>query len=397
MMINLTAPFGDRPQATLQTLPTQNAYVLVNNDDADRILVDPAYRLEKYTKSIKAIDRLREVETEVEKQLAAQKVTKKVQYDREMYETWLSIEKQIRKLDRQFNKVEKFESRRFADPDNFERREARMLERQRGREHNNFTYFFGSLTEQEQQYRDYYQTDIEQDPENEVLEGAIDEHLILSTGDFSHKRFDFVEQSLLWESHEAFEDVVEDKIFKFKYRKATDYGQVYQQRQARVIEKFVSRMEHRDPAVAADVQQIMTKSDLNLSTAAIALGETEGRPTHHQESKPLRDYMLAEAIQQYKDYYEDDKEEHSFFEYLDEMSTRDQIRFMEVFEDHSLQQADNKRFVKIPKREPNPEISLMGNFALDFVDFKDRVRFLARDLTLQDVAHKHQRLSRQEV
>ena len=93
-----------------------------------------------------------------------------VSFDREMYESWFKIEKAIRKLDRVFNKVEKFQARRFADPDNFERREARMLERKRERENASFTYFFGNLTEEEQMYRDYYQTDIENDPESEVLE-----------------------------------------------------------------------------------------------------------------------------------------------------------------------------------------------------------------------------------
>jgi hypothetical protein len=91
--------------------------------------------------------------------------------------------------------------------------------------------------------------------------------------------------------------------------------------------------------------------------------------------------MLAESVQQYKDYYEDDPAERQFFAYFDKMSTRDNIRFMELFEDHSVRSFDNKKHVKIPKREPNPELSLMGNFALDVVDFKDRVRFIAKDLT----------------
>lgn len=59
---------------------------------------------------------------------------------------------------------------------------------------------------------------------------------------------------------------------------------------------------------------------------------------------------------------------------------------MEIFEDPSLVRKDNKRFASIPRREPNPELSLAGNFALDFVDFKDRVRVLAKDLTLEDMA-----------
>lgn len=58
MMLNLTAPFGDRPQPTLQTVPVHNAYVLVNNDEHDRIMVDPAYRLAKYEKLVGVARRL---------------------------------------------------------------------------------------------------------------------------------------------------------------------------------------------------------------------------------------------------------------------------------------------------------------------------------------------------
>ena len=64
------------------------------------------------------------------------------------------------------------------------------------------------------------------------------------------------------------------------------------------------------------------------------------------------------------------------------MSNQDRIRFMEIFEDYTLVQTENKHHTLIPKREPNPELSLMGNFALDLVDFKDRVKPMARDLAL---------------
>ena len=53
-------------------------------------------------------------------------------------------------------------------------------------------------------------------------------------------------------------------------------------------------------------------------------------------TQAIREYMLKESEQQYKDYYESDAEENSFFEYLDKMSYRDKIRFIEVFEDFSI-------------------------------------------------------------
>ena len=46
MQATLTTWFGDRPHPSLQTVPGTNVYIHVNSDEADRILVDPAYKLE---------------------------------------------------------------------------------------------------------------------------------------------------------------------------------------------------------------------------------------------------------------------------------------------------------------------------------------------------------------
>jgi hypothetical protein len=41
--------------------------------------------------------------------------------------------------------------------------------------------------------------------------------------------------------------------------------------------------------------------------------------------------MVKEGVQQFRDYYESDQEEIKDFEFLDNLSNRDRIRFMEVF------------------------------------------------------------------
>ena len=89
------------------------------------------------------------------------------------------------------------------------------------------------------------------------------------------------------------------------------------------------------------------------------------------------------------DYYESDSEERPFFEYIENMPNRDKIRFMEIFEDYTQFKADMKDYVMIRKREYNPELSVFSNFVLDLVDFKDRVRPLARDVALMDATRKH--------
>ena len=93
-----------------------------------------------------------------------------------------------------------------------------MLESKKKRWTENYTYFFGGLTEEEQQYRDYFQTDIENDPENEAFDELEDRDALAQSGEFDPKKYDFIETSLYTEVHENFEDIVEDKIFKFKYR-----------------------------------------------------------------------------------------------------------------------------------------------------------------------------------
>jgi hypothetical protein len=103
--------------------------------------------------------------------------------------------------------------------------------------------------------------------------------------------------------------------------------------------------------------------------------------------------MINESVQQYKDYYETDAEEQSFFEYMQNLSNRDKLRFNEVFHDPTLTKVDFKDFAMIQKREYNPELSVFSNFVLDLVDFKDRVRPLARDIALIDVTRKYQRTS----
>ena len=48
LQASIWSTYSDRPNAQQQTIPGTHVYLQVNSDEADRILVDPAYRLEKY-------------------------------------------------------------------------------------------------------------------------------------------------------------------------------------------------------------------------------------------------------------------------------------------------------------------------------------------------------------
>ena len=51
----------------------------------------------------------------------------------------------------------------------------------------------------------------------------------------------------------------------------------------------------------------------------------------------------------------------------------------------------------IHKREYNPELSVFSNLVLDLADFKDRVRPLAKDISLMDVSRPYQKHNVREI
>mmetsp|Transcript_119518 Transcript_119518/g.166736 ORF Transcript_119518/g.166736 Transcript_119518/m.166736 type:complete len:375 (+) Transcript_119518:632-1756(+) len=374
----------------MQTIPATNVYIHVNPDEADRILVDPAYKLERLKEAHERLYAMTEAYRIVDRQMEKHRTMLPLPYGRDQFETWYKVEKAIRKFDRLFNKVEKFDSRKFIDSDNHERRELRMLDRKKQRWTENYTYFFGGLSEEEQMYRDYFETDIEMDPEDEEYEDLIDARDIAEDGQLNPKLYDFIETSLEHEPHESFvEDIIEQKIFKYKYRQCADGLQTYDRRMARVMSRSNERASTRDPALEADLYDLYKEDEKDSSLAQLMLDHNDYKLTAQNATQSHREYMVNESLQQYRDYYESDNEEQQFFEYMDNLSNRDQIRFMEIFEDFSVAKVDMKDYAMIKKREFNPELSAFSNLLLDLVDFKDRVRPMARDIALMDVSRQY--------
>lgn len=191
MIVPLTQYFGDRPSYTMQTRASTNVYIHVNNDEADRILIDPAYKLERFKEVNEKVYAFGEAYRIVDDQLKDFIYKKKTPYNRQQYEDWVKIEKSILRFDRIFNKVEKFDARAMSDSLNHERREKRMLDRKRERWTLNYTYFVGDLTEEEQQYRDYFESEIEEDPEDDYYESYMDDFQLAGDKHFNPALYDF--------------------------------------------------------------------------------------------------------------------------------------------------------------------------------------------------------------
>ena len=391
--------FGDRPSPSFQQSSATNVYVHVNPDEADHMLVDPAYKLEKLEHAYERLEAMFRAYRRVEKESQLAFVTP-TQTSMTIYDNWYEIERSIRRLDRLFLKVEKFHARQFIDSANHDRREQRMLNRKRDRWTDNYTYFFGGLSEEELMYRDYYKTDLEQYPEDEKADQFLDQIDIASQGEFQFDKYDFIETSLYSESQESLVDIIDKKIFKFKYRMLNDNLDTYFRRMDRVMEKQLERAKHRDPVIEANLHDMLEKNERETAFGRVLYGiSTHEKQSHEflEETEPLREYMYEEGMQAFKDYFESDEEEYSFFEYCNELPGRDRIKFIDIYEDHTIMKRDGKGHVRIPKREYNPELSFFANASLDLIDFKERVVPLANDAARLDSTIKHQRMSAQET
>ena len=165
----------------------------------------------------------------------------------------------------------------------------------------------------------------------------------------------------------------------------------------RMVDRFMERAKGRDPAVEQDLNQLYFDDERDNSFAALMVDEKNFRETAVDGTRALREYMAREGVQQYRDYYEDAPEEQPFFEYLDNLTNRDQVRFMECFNDYTVDPRGLTGYATITKREFNPEISAFSNLLLDLVDFKDRVRPAANDIARLDASYMHQRHSPSEL
>lgn len=366
-------------------IPKDRTYAFVNSDEADHIMVDPAFRMEFYKNiEIDLIKRGR-VGSEILRQaeLAGIEINKKIKMEKDVYETWIKIEKEILRFNRIFNRNEKFLGRALFDPLNHERRERRMLERKSERETENYTFYAGGLTEEEQMYRDYYESDLEEFPDEEFYNEKLDSNIIASRGEFKLDKYDLAEENTLNYSRTPVESILESLIFKHKYRDVSDIH--FDRRTKRVSNKAFERAKTRDSKVVKDLGDIVEEIYVRKSNYQCISGKEE-------ELLPYSNYIAEEGYQQFKDYYQTDIENGVINgDLLNDLSERDRIKFSECYlNDLNKSLITDKQYILIPKRPYNPNESIVQNFILDLLDFNFRVRPISRNLVFRDVSSKFQ-------
>lgn len=296
---------------TYHEVPEDSVYTMVNPDEHDRALVDPAYRMQRLTlaeeKARVHEHTMKQLDDENERNTKYREPMSKVDY-----ENLINAEVAIKKLDRNFRKVLKFESRKFVDPVNHVRRERRMQQRAKERWDGSYTLYTGTLTEEEQKYRDYFQTDLENFKDDEVLEEYLDKQDLLSKPRYNLNRFDF-QETYVDGAEDDQSSYLEKKIFKFKYRRALDSAENYARRQSRLVERQKERL---------------------AQTKANELIENFLRePLKYEEA--YFDFVQAESKAMYNDYFESDKDEN-----LENLVESDPAAFVPIFENYQIPKAD---------------------------------------------------------
>ncbi len=376
-------------------IPTDRSYLFVNADEADHIMTDPAYRMEKYKELENDYFKSNLVAQEIERQKKLLRVDGKdtIQMTRDTYETWYQVEKSILRFDREFNREEKFAGRALFNAENHERRERRMLERKDQREKENYTFYFNGLSQQEQMYRDYYETDLEDGAytESESLNEIKDDKLLRNSGDFDLGHIQLIETSTISERREQIDDVVGKMLFNYKYRNVSDKS--FDERNNRVVQRFNERASKRDANLVEDLgdklENIFVRENIaNEFLREINIGNTDILEKYELLNFAI--YVAEEGLQQFKDYYGEDLPNK---EILEDLAEREKLRFAEVyfnFYNKSLEL--DKTYAMIPKRPYDNKKSIIANFIEDLIDFNSRVRPIARNLAFRSAAAQHQLL-----
>jgi hypothetical protein len=372
-------------------LPANRYYTFVNADEADHIMVDPAYRMQKYKEIDDYYHKIQIVNNEVLNQYDYIKHSDrdKIAIPKDIYETWYKVEKAMRKFDRTFNRYEKFVARSLYDPENHARREKRMNERKDERNKNNYAFFFGDLTETEQQYRDYYETDVEETNEFDLMNELKDDAFLRETKDFNMNSIEFIESSIIINDREPVQDIVEKQLFKYRYRKLGDLN--YPERNERVMRRCLERTKNKKTEIPSELAEILEKhhvdSKLNFKQLFDKADQVEGL-------KDFLNYVADEGFNQFMDYYEDDIDMKNYSKYFNDLSIREKIRFAEAYDNHiNLSSQLESSYVLIPKRPYDEKKSVARNFAEDLIDFNSRVRPIMRNLAFLDSSSKYQPLT----
>jgi len=84
-------------------------------------------------------------------------------------------------------------------------------------------------------------------------------------GDLNPALYDFVDFSHSYQTDANYDDLVEQKIFKYKYRQFAHDTVDYERKNRRMMIRFFERVQSRNPAIEADLNDILAEDQIKYS------------------------------------------------------------------------------------------------------------------------------------
>lgn len=320
--------------------PSDALLSLKNADEHDRLLVDPAYRMEQNKLSHQKESVMNKSLLGIQAAIQEQHVKSPKVFDKPLYEDVVNAEIAIAELDQHFKAVTRFNMRSFLDKKNHERREKRMQERAEERTQDSTTIYLNGMTENEMKYRDYY----ESDEEALSMLGRnkyVQKTNVLSNPDYQSKKFDFQETYAKTVEPDN-TSYVQKKVFKFNYRQAF----VEEADHARKEERMLDRLKKSN--FLKNVSEITAR---NAKLAAEKTLNTANEMEYYNE-------LIHQAVENYKNYFESDLEDD--FGYFESLPAQEKKEFVGTFFENGFLQSTDPLLgsVSIP-RDHDPEKGLI--------------------------------------
>jgi len=102
---------------------------------------------------------------------------------------------------------------------------------------------------------------------------------------------------MVQEITENFQDIIEDKIFKYKYRQNADAPVVFHTRNERMKTRFFERAKTRDPVIEQDIEQLYFDDSKYGSLAAAMVDSENYSEVAREQTLAYREYMAREGVQ----------------------------------------------------------------------------------------------------
>jgi len=340
--------------------PVNYTFSMKNADDHDRLMVDPAYRMEQleiFAKKNKVTDEYMEaIQAAIDKQHGKAPA----EMSKETYMNLIEADIAIQELDQHFKNVNRFNIRHFLSGDKHEAREKKMRERSIQRTQNSETLYLGA-SETEMQYRDYFESD---DEAMTALGSsrALGKSQALSDQDYKMEKYQF-QEIITHKKERDYSSFLDKKIFRFNYRQAFFSPEDHMRKENRMLTKMI-------------------ESGFNEKIQLMAQQNSDHAARGEESKIDKNEYyslVLDQAIQNYKNYFESDLEED--FEYVENLHPSEKLDFMSLIPENGLYMgnADEIATVSGPRMDNLEEGFVEGSFAI-WEQMKDMQNFAGSEM-----------------